>query len=255
MNQIAKSETEALPALVERAARTLSEARTSAEVLDARDLASVAYDAAKKAGRMARAKKAHDDLLASVYRAQADALVIESQAKARLADEYDAAQDRGEVKSLGRKSGVEDHNTTPSAADLGLRRDQIHEARKIRDAEKADPGLVQRTVDKAVDEGREPTKAEVRESVLAGIEYYSKPRRRKPPPAPTKKLGPSYPLMDDAVTFTARCRDLAEFTNAEALGNWTEYRPVAWQIKEAALQAKEVLDLFVETREKADAES
>jgi hypothetical protein len=38
-----------------------------------------------------------DVLIAAVYRAQADALVIEAQAKRRLADEYDAAQARGEV--------------------------------------------------------------------------------------------------------------------------------------------------------------
>ncbi len=36
---------------------------------------------------------------AAAYRAQADALDIEAQAKRRLADEYDAAQARGEVAS------------------------------------------------------------------------------------------------------------------------------------------------------------
>lgn len=46
----------------------------------------------------------------------------------RLADEYDAAQERGEVKRLGGnqhdREGVADANT------LGLRRDEIHEARR-----------------------------------------------------------------------------------------------------------------------------
>ena len=63
----------------------------------ARDLASVAYDVAKKAARLGRAKGAHDDLIAAAYRTQADALEIEALAKRRLADEYDAAQERGEV--------------------------------------------------------------------------------------------------------------------------------------------------------------
>jgi hypothetical protein len=36
-----------------------------------------------------------------VYRAQADALIIEVQAKRRLADEYQAAQARGEVARHG----------------------------------------------------------------------------------------------------------------------------------------------------------
>jgi len=39
----------------------------------ARDMANVAYTAAKLAARIARAKRAHDDILAAGYRAQADA--------------------------------------------------------------------------------------------------------------------------------------------------------------------------------------
>jgi len=58
----------------------------------------------------------------------------------RLAEEYDAAQDRGEVAGHGR-SKVEPDNLT-TAADLGLRRDEIHEARQFRDAERADPGII-----------------------------------------------------------------------------------------------------------------
>jgi hypothetical protein len=63
----------ALPALVDRAAAVLSNARSSAEVLEARDMASVAYDAAKKAARFAKAKNAADSLIAAAHRAQADA--------------------------------------------------------------------------------------------------------------------------------------------------------------------------------------
>lgn len=87
------------------------------------------YDAAKSAGRMANAKRAHDDVIASVYRAQADALLIESRAKSRLADEYDAAQERGEVAKSGQRNDlvVDDNEVKPTAADLGLRRDEIHE--------------------------------------------------------------------------------------------------------------------------------
>ena len=58
----------------------------------------------------------------------------------RLAEEYDAAQDRGEVsKGGGRPDCVEDRNAVPAtSAALGLRRDEIHEARKMRDAERDD---------------------------------------------------------------------------------------------------------------------
>jgi hypothetical protein len=71
---------------------------------------------------------------------QADALEIEALAKRRLADEYDAAQERGEV--IGRKGGG---STLPSlkgvtSADVGLTYKEIHEARTIRDVEKPRSG-------------------------------------------------------------------------------------------------------------------
>lgn len=158
----------ALTALVDRASRALAGARSAAEVLEARDMASVAYDAAKKAARLGKAKQAHDELIAAAYRAQADALEIEAGAKRRLADEYDAAQERGEVKANGgaRNFTVPKQNSEPSAADIGLSRKDIHEARIIRDAEKADPGIVRRTVDAAIASGEEPSKAKVRRAVL-----------------------------------------------------------------------------------------
>lgn len=157
----------ALSALVDRAVSVLANARSAAEVLEARDLASVAYDAAKKAARLGKIKNAHDELIAAAYRAQADALEIEAQAKRRLADEYDAAQERGEVASSRdgdhRRS---DRERLPSASDIGLSRKDIHEARIIRDAEKVDPGVIRRTIDAAIAAGEEPSKAKVRRAVL-----------------------------------------------------------------------------------------
>lgn len=153
-----------LPALVVRAGQRLLEARTSAEVLEARDLASIAYDAAKKAARLAKAKGAHDALIAAAHRAQADALDIEAQAKRRLADEYDAAQERGEVKSVGNPN-YSQAEELPTAADVGLTPKQIHEAREIRDAEQAEPGIVRRALDATIARGEEPTRASVKRVV------------------------------------------------------------------------------------------
>lgn len=168
-----------LPILIERASRTLLEARSSAEVLEARDMARVAYDAAKSAGRIAKAKQAHDEVLAAVHRAQGEALLVEARAKMRLADEYDAAQERGEVKANGgNRSTVEDHNTA-SAADIGLRRDDIHEARKLRDAEKASPGKAERAVKEIIGRGEEPTKAKLRQEMI-----------EKPAKAPVAPIDP-----------------------------------------------------------------
>ncbi len=65
------------------------------------------------------------------------------------ADEYDGAQARGEVKANGgaRRFTVQSaHSELPSAADVGLTRKQIHNARQIRDAEVRDPGVVRRTL-------------------------------------------------------------------------------------------------------------
>jgi len=157
---------ENLPGLIDRAATMLASAKTAAEVLEAREAAGLAYDVAKRAARLKSAKAAHDDLVAAAHRAQADALEIEAAAKRRLADEYDAAQARGEIARLGTNQsdlGVSNRNTRPStAADVGLSRKAIHDARLIRDAEVADPGLVRRTLDERLERGEEPTRSAVR---------------------------------------------------------------------------------------------
>jgi hypothetical protein len=110
-----------LPSLIDRAAAILVQARSSAEILEARDVARDAYDAAKKAARLSRAKGAHDTLIAAAHRAQADALEIEAQAKRRLADEYDAAQERGEVAGPSdRHSNSRTEANKATAAEIGL---------------------------------------------------------------------------------------------------------------------------------------
>jgi hypothetical protein len=176
----------ALPALVDRAVAALMNARSAAEVLEARDLASIAYDAAKKAARLSKAKRAHDELIAAAYRTQADALAIESEAKRRLADEYDAAQQRGEVARIGDNlPSVPERNAKATAADVGLSRKDIHEARKIRDAEEADPGIVRRTVDAALAAGEEPTKAKLRRAIKTTGDKKKTKRRARYSSSPT----------------------------------------------------------------------
>lgn len=166
MNELVTFPTESLPTLIDRASAALASARTSAEVLEARDLSRVAYDAAKSAARMMNAKRAHDSLIADVHRAQANALAIRARAEMRLAEEYDDAQDRGEVQRHGGdKSNVAGHNVA-TAADLGLRRDEIHEARRFRDAEAAEPGLIARAIDAMIERGEEPTRAALRRDVF-----------------------------------------------------------------------------------------
>lgn len=84
--------------------------------------------------------------------AQADALEIETLAKRKLANEYDAAQERGEV-STGRDgpgAGVLDGNAKATVTDLGLTKQQVHEARQLRDVEAFAPSAVPTSIDVVV---------------------------------------------------------------------------------------------------------
>jgi hypothetical protein len=161
-----------LPQLVEKAAAALANARSAAEVLEAREIASLAYDVAKRTARLCKAKNAHDELIAAAHRVQADALTIEAGAKRRLADEYDMAQAQGDVGQQGARTDlVRDANdVAATAADLGLNRREIHEARLLRDAEAADPGLVRRTLDGRIERGEEPARAALRRAAEARLE-------------------------------------------------------------------------------------
>lgn len=167
MQAVAARAVSRLPSLVKQAAAALARAETAAEVLAAGEAADAVYAEAKRQARLARAKDAHDELVAAAHRAQADALEIESLAKRRLADEYDAAQKRGEVHgpNTGAKR-VPDGNAIPSVADLGLTRKQVFDARQIRDAVASDPGVVRRVLDDMLANGDEPTRAAVKRVVL-----------------------------------------------------------------------------------------
>ncbi len=166
---VVAKEISALPALVKAAAAKLASATTAAEVLDAKDAASLAYDASKRAARVAKAKKAHDELIAAAHRAQADALEIEAAAKRRLADEYDGGQERGEIATPGKPVNVLDENIKAKVSEVGLTRKQVHEARRVRNAESAQPGVVRAALDQAIAEGKEPTRAVVNEAVSAAL--------------------------------------------------------------------------------------
>lgn len=157
---------ETLPQLIDRAAAALNSARTSAEVLEARNSARVAYDAAKSAARIMKAKAAHDSLVADVHKAQANALAIRARAEMRLAEEYDAAQDRGEMKRPNNEKTASATEAV-SAPDIGLSHKNIHEARRLRDAERAEPGIVQRAISGIVERGEEPTRAALHREVVA----------------------------------------------------------------------------------------
>lgn len=208
--------TSSLPAMVQRAANQLATATNHAEILEAKETASAGFDEAKRAARFAKAKGAHDEIISNIHRRQADFLEIEAMAKRRLADEYDAAQDRGEIASHGggRNFKVPEGNVeTVTAADIGLSRKDIHEARIIRDAEAAEPGIARRALDARLAQGQEPTKAALREAVTEAAR-----RGIKGVPAPSNK-NPMYRAPTQAgaawTHLYGTCRGLAEWATDE----------------------------------------
>lgn len=198
--------------MVDRAAKALSAAKTSAEILDARDMAGMAYDAAKKAARLSKAKQAADELIQAAYRAQADALDIEAAAKRRLADEYDAAQERGEVRTRSDQNLLPDEKKV-GVSELGLSHKQIHEARQIRDAEEAEPGFVRRVMDERIQAGEEPTRAAARRELKQILKLgAARPRKQKNP------IHESDPAWERTSDFRQACRVITSFKEEDLWG-------------------------------------
>jgi hypothetical protein len=66
----------------------------------------------------------------AAHRAQADALEIEAAAKRQLADEYDGAQERKEIRNAG-KPNCSATEQLPGNKEIGIPRKLAHEARAI----------------------------------------------------------------------------------------------------------------------------
>lgn len=157
-----------LAALVERARGLLDDG----DVAAARFLADYAYTHADMAARAAKRLTASAGLVAKAHRLQGDALLIEAQARIRIADEWDAAEQRGEISRGGRpprdagegEKPVSDGNGF-TARDTGLTRKEISEARKLRDAEQRQPGIAERAIAARLEQGLAPTKANLRATI------------------------------------------------------------------------------------------
>ena len=161
------SEANNLPALVMRAGQRLIEARTSAEVLEAKKLAEAALHYAK-------VTKAANDT-------HADCLRIIVSAEMRMADMLDMGQASGEVARPGgdRDSiaqGAGDR-TEATYDDLGISSQRVSEWRDIRDAGEE---AIEDAIQTALDEGRAPTKSDIRNHVRGTFgtgenEWYTPP--------------------------------------------------------------------------------
>ena len=80
----------------------------------------------------------------------------------------------GDRKTINLPDGKVDPAATTE--ELGLTYKQIFEARQVRDAEEAEPGIVRRTLDALVDAGAEPTRAAVT-AVLVNRPHVAKGKR------------------------------------------------------------------------------
>lgn len=140
-----------LPGLLARAGQRLLDARTSAEVLEAKKLAELALHYAK-------VTQAANDT-------HADCLRIITRAEMRMADEIDRGQAAGEVAKAGgdRQSNVRaSDNGSATYSDLGLSRQRVAEFREVRDAGEE---VVETAIQSALAEGRAPTKADIQKHV------------------------------------------------------------------------------------------
>lgn len=149
-----------IPALIDRARARLSEARSSAEVLEAKKIAELALHYSK-------VTRAANDT-------HADCLRIITRAEIRMADEIDRGQESGEVRTRADNQHVrtsdklsQPKDTSPeqvpvSYADLGIDRQRVAEWREVRDA---GPAVVEQAIQAALAEDRPPTKADIQKHV------------------------------------------------------------------------------------------
>ncbi|MBB3315134.1 hypothetical protein FHT77_000976 [Rhizobium sp. BK181] len=156
---IVNADASGLVQVVDRARTLLDEG----DAVAARILASGAYDQAKAGAQFAARVGAKDRLVQKARRLQAEALLIEARAKILLAQEWDRAVADGKTLK-GRPKSVPDENAF-TAEEAGLTRKEIHEARRLAEAERKAPGLVERAIQARVDAGLEPSRANLKAAV------------------------------------------------------------------------------------------
>jgi phage N-6-adenine-methyltransferase len=145
---LANGVTCSLPALIDRARTRLAEARTSAEVLEARAVAQAAYHYSK--------------LIDAGNETKADCLLLVKRAEIRMADELDK-----KPSAQGRRSDFvrTSDEVNPTLAELGLSRQRVDEWRELRDAGE---NVVEAAIQAALDEGRAPTSGGIQRAVNGG---------------------------------------------------------------------------------------
>jgi hypothetical protein len=193
-----------LSGLVQRIRGALEAAETNVQILGVRADASIAYEKITQAERLAKARHAHGETIAALRAMAADMLLLEAGADIRLANEYDAAQARGELQSRGGdrvSSKVRNADFGPTVSDMGISKQRMSEARQLRDAEKAKPGSIKRALDAEVQAGRTPTRAAVKRAIKPEP-VIAEPVRPEPAPIDTAGLA-AWHARRDAILAAA----------------------------------------------------
>lgn len=133
---------ENLPSLINRAGMRLLEAKSSAEVLEAKKIAEAAL-------HYARVTKAANET-------HADCIRIITRAEMRMANEIDAGKERGEISGHGGDRSSK--RQSAALEEIGVSHQRVSEWRDLRDAGNE---VVETTIGKALSEGRAPTKSEI----------------------------------------------------------------------------------------------
>jgi len=149
-----------LTRMVMDAADTLYRERNVPGVIAALEMAGVAYKQIKDTKAEAKKRGVGGSLMDRLDRVLADAVVIRAEAERRIADAYEVAQERGDV----RKTSGNLPATPMSRHDFGLDSKELFYARTIRDAERKEPGFVRRVLDETIEEGLEPSMRRLQES-------------------------------------------------------------------------------------------
>ncbi|MDM9619096.1 hypothetical protein [Rhizobium sp. S96] len=120
-------------------------------------LSSGLYEQAKAAVTYAIRVKASRELVEKARRMQAEALKIESLCYVAMADAVDEAQAKGEISKGGRPKTVIAENSF-TLDEVGVDRQQLHVARQLRNAVRAEPEFIERVVEARLAEGLEPNR-------------------------------------------------------------------------------------------------
>lgn len=155
---ISDAQSAELVAIVERARALFDDG----DVQAALKLSSVAYDQAKAAAASAERVKASRGLVDKARRMQADALKIESMCYIAMADAVDEAQAKGEISKKGRPSENPQGVGIFSLEEVGVDSRRLSEARKIRNAVKAEPEFIDRVIETRLASGLEPSRAAIK---------------------------------------------------------------------------------------------